>query len=130
MTANMEAGTVRRSGFTPPCGCAIGTCRRSSRMQPLGAGRRLILRNDTLELPDGDFLRLEWLDADGPLVVMLHGLEGSSRSPYARGVIAALGRAGYRVVLMTFRGCGGYPTAWHGAITQATPTTSPASWIT
>jgi hypothetical protein len=40
---------------------------------------------------------------------MLHGLEGSSRSRYARGIMGALHRAGFAVVLMSFRGCGGVP---------------------
>ena len=70
---------------------------------------RLTLRSEALELSDGDCLRLEWLDASGPTVVMLHGLEGSSRSRYARGIMRALGNAGFRVVLMSFRGCGGFP---------------------
>jgi predicted alpha/beta-fold hydrolase len=76
---------------------------------PLRRRTQILLRQEILELPDHDFLRLEWLDGEGPILLMLHGLEGSSRSPYARGVMAALGRAGYRVVLMSFRGCGGIP---------------------
>jgi predicted alpha/beta-fold hydrolase len=100
---------IVRSPFAPPVWLRNRHLQTIVPNSPLRARRRLILRNETLELPDGDFLRLEWLDGDGPLIVMLHGLEGSSRSRYARGIIAALGRAGYRAVLMTFRGCGGVP---------------------
>jgi predicted alpha/beta-fold hydrolase len=103
------AGQIVRSPFTPPGWLRNRHLQTIVPNSPLRRRPRLILRNDVLELPDGDFLRLEWLDGDGPLVVMLHGLEGSSRSRYARGIIAALGRAGCRVVLMTFRGCGGVP---------------------
>ena len=102
-------GKVVRSPFTPPGWLRNRHLQTMAPNSPLRPRARLILRNELLELPDSDFLRLEWLDGDGPLIVMLHGLEGSSRSRYARGIIAALGRAGYRVVLMTFRGCGGVP---------------------
>ncbi len=68
------------------------------------------LRRERLELPDGDFVDLDWtLNDSGPLVVLLHGLEGGSRSHYARGMLAALPRHGLRGVLMHFRGCSGEP---------------------
>ncbi|MGA7801971.1 MAG: hydrolase [Gammaproteobacteria bacterium] len=68
------------------------------------------LRRERLELADGDFLDLDWAGpADGPLVLVLHGLEGSIRSPYAAGILNALARHGYRAVLMHFRGCSGEP---------------------
>lgn len=68
------------------------------------------LRRERLELPDGDFLDLDWtLGGDGPRVVVLHGLEGSSGSPYARGMLQAVHDAGWRGVLMHFRGCSGVP---------------------
>ncbi|MCK7580159.1 MAG: hydrolase [Chromatiales bacterium] len=68
------------------------------------------LRRERLELPDGDFLDLDWTwNRDDPLVVLLHGLEGSARSHYARGMLDALPRFGLRAVLMHFRGCSGEP---------------------
>ena len=68
------------------------------------------LEHERLELPDGDFLDLAWnLDADGPLVLVLHGLEGSLRSHYAAGLVDSLHRAGYRVGFMHFRNCSGEP---------------------
>jgi predicted alpha/beta-fold hydrolase len=68
------------------------------------------LRRERLELPDGDFLDLDWtLNDSGPIVILLHGLEGSSRSPYARGMLSTLPRHGMRAVLMHFRGCSGEP---------------------
>jgi predicted alpha/beta-fold hydrolase len=42
-------------------------------------------------------------------VLVLHGLEGSSDSHYARGLLATLIRHGWRGVVMHFRGCGGQP---------------------
>ena len=68
------------------------------------------LRRERLELSDGDFLDLDWSHAStGPLVVVLHGLEGSSRSHYAVGIHHALHLHGWRSVLMHFRGCSGTP---------------------
>ena len=61
-------------------------------------------------MPDGDFLDLDWtLGKRGPLALLLHGLEGSSESHYARGLLATLVRQGWRGVVMHFRGCGGQP---------------------
>lgn len=71
---------------------------------------RLALRRERLELPDGDFLDLDWTGGDqGPIVLILHGLEGSSDSHYARGLLAAIVRHGWRGVVMHFRGCSGQP---------------------
>lgn len=74
-------------------------------------GRRrppLTLRRERLELADGDFLDLDWTPGThGPVTLVLHGLEGSSASHYARGVLAALTQRGWRGVVMHFRGCSG-----------------------
>ncbi len=77
---------------------------------PVFFRRRLrpALRRERLELPDGDFVDLDWTTNDrGPIVILLHGLEGGSRSHYARAMLAALPRHGLRAVLMHFRGCSG-----------------------
>jgi len=80
------------------------------------------LRRERLELPDGDFVDLDWtLNETGPLIALFHGLEGSSRSHYARAMLDALPRHGYRAVLMHFRGCSGVanrlPRAYHSGDT-------------
>lgn len=65
---------------------------------------------ERLELPDGDFIDLDWSEnGSGPIVIVLHGLEGSSSSPYARGIMRAIERRGWRGVVMHFRGCSGEP---------------------
>jgi uncharacterized protein len=64
------------------------------------------------ELPDGDFLDLDLLGApaaDAPALLILHGLEGSSRAPYVRGLAALALRAGLAPVALNFRGCSGEP---------------------
>lgn len=71
---------------------------------------RLSLRRERLELPDGDFLDLDWTPGDdGPIVIILHGLEGSSDSGYARGLLAAITARGWQGGVLHFRGCSGEP---------------------
>lgn len=68
------------------------------------------LRAERLELPDGDFVDLHWTaDNEQPIVILLHGLEGCSQSPYARGLLQRLQAVGLRGVVMHFRGCSGTP---------------------
>ena len=63
---------------------------------------------ERLELADGDFLDLAWTIQDSTsIILVLHGLEGSIRSPYAAGILHALQLIGWRAVLMHFRGCSG-----------------------
>ena len=74
--------------------------------------RKLLLRRERLELPDGDFVDLEWLTGSpdkAPLVVIFHGLEGSSRSHYARGLMQACQSRQLGMVLMHFRNCSDEP---------------------
>ena len=73
---------------------------------------RPALQRERIELPDGDFLDLDWNGGDtakAPIVLLLHGLEGSSGSPYAWGLLAAFRRNGWPAAVMHFRGCGGEP---------------------
>ncbi|HXH55427.1 MAG TPA: hydrolase [Gammaproteobacteria bacterium] len=71
---------------------------------------KLSIRPERLELEDGDFLDLAWVGRGfGPLVLILHGLNGSINSPYARGILQAINNRGWRGVLMHFRGCSGEP---------------------
>lgn len=97
------------AGFQPAWWC------RGAHLQTLWPrlfrrGPVLPLRRERLELPDGDFVDLDWTPGnDGPIVVLFHGLEGSARSPYARGMLAAVHRRGWRGVVMHFRGCSGEP---------------------
>ncbi len=71
---------------------------------------RLIRRRERLELADGDFLDLDWgPQREGPVVLILHGLEGSSRSHYAAGLLSSLAEAGCQGLVMHFRGCSGEP---------------------
>jgi hypothetical protein len=83
---------------------------------------------DQWATPDFDFIDLDWLDApdselplaqrdEAPLLVLFHGLEGSSESHYARTLMRAAQQLGWRGVVVHFRGCGGQinrlPRAYH-----------------
>lgn len=68
------------------------------------------LQRERLELPDGDFIDIDWTGtSQGPVVLVLHGLEGSLQSHYTGGILTALAAQGYRTGLMYFRGCSGEP---------------------
>lgn len=73
--------------------------------------KKLSVERERLELPDGDFLDLDWMgkDQSGPLVMILHGLEGSTESHYVKGMLNAINACGWRGVVMHFRGCSGEP---------------------
>lgn len=76
----------------------------------LRRGRRPPLRRERFETADGDFVDLDWLadgPASGPLVLVLHGLEGSAQSHYARGLLREAGRLGLRAAVLHFRSCSG-----------------------
>ncbi|MER2490424.1 hydrolase [Catenovulum sediminis] len=70
--------------------------------------------SERIELPDQDFLDIHWtekpnFDTTKPIVVVLHGLEGSIKSAYARGMLNAIRRKGWIGLLLHFRSCGGVP---------------------
>lgn len=66
-------------------------------------------RRERLELPDGDFLDFDWVDGPpgAPVVVLFHGLEGSSASHYARDLMRAALERGWGGGVAHFRGCSG-----------------------
>jgi uncharacterized protein len=72
---------------------------------------RLPLRRERWELPDGDFVDVDRLDGapEAPLLLVLHGLEGSSSSHYVRGFLAQARRRGWRGLALNFRSCSGEP---------------------
>jgi uncharacterized protein len=84
--------------------------------------KKLPLRRERVELADGDFVDLDWsLQNTGPIVLLLHGLEGSAKSPYARGMLQEFSARGWRCAVMHFRGCSGetnrLPRAYHSGDT-------------
>ena len=59
---------------------------------------------------DGDFVDLDWATPaprEAPLLLVLHGLEGSSRSHYVVGLARQALARGWRAVTLNFRSCSG-----------------------
>ncbi len=91
----------------------------------------LLIRPDPLpyhrerwETPDGDFIDLDWNvapapghSASRPLLVLFHGLEGSSNSHYAVSLMRAVAAIDWIGLVVNFRGCSGesnrLPRAYH-----------------
>lgn len=76
--------------------------------------RGVIFHRLRLDTPDGDFIDLDFASVPGielgpeaPLVLLLHGLEGSARRGYACEVYRQLARRGVRAAGMNFRSCSG-----------------------
>ena len=69
--------------------------------------------------PDGDFIDVDRLNGapEKPMLVVFHGLEGSSQRPYALNLMAEVKRRGWRGLVPHFRGCSGeinrLPRAYH-----------------
>ena len=82
-------------------------------------GQRPSFRRERWDTPDGDFVDVDWQgeDLDAPLLVLFHGLEGSSSSHYAQAFAAEAARRGWRFAVPHFRGCSGEinraPRAYH-----------------
>ncbi len=95
-------------------------------------GARPAYRRERWATPDSDFIDVDWHDDFGdeaaagdtesagrsrPLLVLFHGLEGSSSSHYALAFADHARRIGWRYAVPHFRGCSGQlnlaPRAYH-----------------
>ena len=76
-------------------------------------------RRERWRTPDADFIDVDWQGEDPrqPLLVLFHGLEGSSGSHYAQAFAHWAGAHGWRFAVPHFRGCSGElnlaPRAYH-----------------
>lgn len=67
-------------------------------------------QRERIDTPDGDFLDLDWAtQGSNRLVIVTHGLEGSSERHYVKGLIKALYRAGWDGLGWNCRSCSGEP---------------------
>lgn len=103
----------RPTAFAPPRWLASAHAQTigGKLLRPLPA---VPLHRERIELADGDFLDLDFVDPeavggapDAPLALVLHGLEGSARRAYALLTYQALARRGIQGVGLNFRGCSG-----------------------
>ena len=82
-------------------------------------------RRERLITPDDDYIDVDFCGAGAqPLVILLHGLTGSSQSGYIKGLQGSLYRQGLRSVAINFRGCSGQPNnrarSYHSGETEDT----------
>lgn len=71
---------------------------------------QITTQRERLELDDNDFLDINLsMRTDGDIVAIFHGLAGCVDSSYVQGVIGTLESAGFRPVVMHWRGCSGEP---------------------
>jgi len=89
---------------------------------------RPLLRREVLKLPDGDVTAVDWVvetedtPKTAPLLVILHGLESSAQSAYARMLMQAAAERQWRCCVLHFRDCGDYrnvlPRRYHAGETN------------
>ncbi|HYM48190.1 MAG TPA: alpha/beta hydrolase, partial [Burkholderiaceae bacterium] len=79
-------------------------------------------RRERWDTPDGDFIDIDFASPEpvatnAPVLVLFHGLEGSSRGHYARSTMRFFADHGWRALVVHFRGCSGeanrLPRSYH-----------------
>lgn len=85
---------------------------------------KIVYKRERIELPDSDFLDLDWStpNTSSHIVVLVHGFEGSSRSSYMTSIANFLNQKGLDIVSVNLRGCSGCdnfkPYAYHSGKTE------------
>ena len=95
---------------------------------PWALRERPQLRREVLKLPDGDETAVDWVvetentPKTAPLLIILHGLEGSAESSYARMLMHEAAIRQWRCCVLHFRDCGDYrnvlPRRYHAGETN------------
>ena len=68
-----------------------------------------LLIRERIDTPDGDFLDLDFLEGKGPTVVILHGLEGSSKAATVLSLLGEIKKCGGRACAVNMRMCSDEP---------------------
>jgi uncharacterized protein len=93
----------------------------SARLARHHGGRPVRFTRERWDTPDGDFVDVDFAlpppAGEAPLLVLFHGLEGSSQSHYAQAFAHEAARRGWAYAVPHFRGCSGElnraPRAYH-----------------
>jgi uncharacterized protein len=122
---NSEATRLTTPAYTAPMWLPGGNVQT---IWPALFSRRVVgarphYRRERWQTPDADFIDVDYLQADvpggpnQPLLVMFHGLEGTSRSHYAEAFADFARARGLAYAVPHFRGCSGEinwaPRAYH-----------------
>ena len=73
----------------------------------------LPLRRERWDTPDDDFIDLDWVNLESAanagqkIFILFHGLEGSSKSSYAKALMRMAQRKGWSGVVVHWRSCSG-----------------------
>lgn len=100
---------IENSGYTAP------RLFRNPHVQTIFASKvrivwKLPFARERIETPDGDFFDVDWVRrGNRRLVVILHGLTGSTRSRYVPAFGSVALAHGWDCACMNFRGCSGVP---------------------
>ncbi len=105
---SVESGRIKKSGFKPLFYLSnrhLQTILSNVIHPPFPR-----VSKQRLELEDGDFIDLLWSEIRAPqTLLILHGLEGSIHSAYAKRILNYCNRHQIAAILMHFRGCGDEP---------------------
>jgi predicted alpha/beta-fold hydrolase len=117
-----------QSPFRPPAWLRNRHAQTVLPSLPWAWRQRPELRREVLKLPDGDETAVDWVVATedtpktAPLLVILHGLESSAESAYARMLMATATERQWRCCVLHFRDCGDYrnllPRRYHAGETN------------
>ncbi len=84
-----------------------------------------VQKRERIDLPDGDFLDLDWSLATTPskkVVILIHGLEGNAQRAYITGSAKAFNANGFDACAINLRTCSGVPNrlyrSYHSGATE------------
>jgi predicted alpha/beta-fold hydrolase len=107
---------IIRSDFRPARGLANPHLQTLLPVLPFVRSPQPAAQREIITLPDGDTTAADWAaptrdsaPPDAPVMIVLHGLEGSSESSYARWLLHEAAAIGWRAAVLHFRDCGGHP---------------------
>lgn len=75
-----------------------------------GLFRKLTIpyKRERMQLPDSDFIDLDWIKQNNTnLILLFHGLEGSSQSQYIKGFVNTFSKQNFDCCAVNFRSCSG-----------------------
>ena len=71
---------------------------------------KVVFSRERFLTPDDDFFDIDWIKNDSEsLLILLHGLEGSSNAQYIKGMAKAGVKEDFDIAVLNFRGCSGTP---------------------
>lgn len=128
MTFDNNDKRIQRSDFRPAAWLKHRHLQTIYPSLPWAYLERPRLRREILDLPDGDVTAVDWvaetddMPPTSPLLLILHGLESSAQSTYARMLMRTAADLGWHCCVMHFRDCGDYsnrlPRRYHAGETN------------